>query len=265
MNSQQPGPTVPHMADLFENYPFGRAWDEMFAAEGETRDAYADGARGAEEARRRRSQVAGRDPRPQLPRPGHHLRARRRGASVPAGPDPADHHRAGVAGRRAGCVAAGPGAGAVPRRRLRRRPGLHRRGRPQAAADHQPALRPPGRRHLRPGRRPHRALRGRPDPRRERHLPRAGGQRPGAVRGVLRVGEPAGRRRADERGDRRPTGPPGRATSRPSCTRRCGRSPRGTSPTRPSSCSPPASTTRPTSSTPCWPARWASSWSRAAT
>ncbi|MEP6981588.1 MAG: circularly permuted type 2 ATP-grasp protein, partial [Nakamurella sp.] len=28
------------MADLFENYPFGRAWDEMFAAEGEIRDAY---------------------------------------------------------------------------------------------------------------------------------------------------------------------------------------------------------------------------------
>ena len=30
-------------------------------------------------------------------------------------------------------------------------------------------------------------------------------------------------------------------------------------------CSRPASTTRPTSSTPSWPARWASSWSRAAT
>ncbi len=41
MLSQQPGHTVPHMADLFENYPFGRAWDEMFAAEGRTRDAYA--------------------------------------------------------------------------------------------------------------------------------------------------------------------------------------------------------------------------------
>ena len=38
-----------------------------------------------------------------------------------------------------------------------------------------------------------------------------------------------------------------------------------TRPTRPSSCSPPASTTRRTSSTRCWPGRWASSWSRAAT
>ena len=34
---------------------------------------------------------------------------------------------------------------------------------------------------------------------------------------------------------------------------------------RPSPCSPPASSTRPTSSTPSWPSRWASSWSRAAT
>ena len=35
--------------------------------------------------------------------------------------------------------------------------------------------------------------------------------------------------------------------------------------TRPWCCSAPASTTRPTSSTPSWPARWASSWSRAGT
>ena len=40
---------------------------------------------------------------------------------------------------------------------------------------------------------------------------------------------------------------------------------RRTWPTRRSSSSPRASTTPPTSSTRCWPARWASSWSRAAT
>ena len=28
------------MADLFEDYPFGRAWDEMFSAPGEIRAAY---------------------------------------------------------------------------------------------------------------------------------------------------------------------------------------------------------------------------------
>ena len=43
------------------------------------------------------------------------------------------------------------------------------------------------------------------------------------------------------------------------------RRPRPTRPTRPSSCSPRASTTRPTSSTRCWPGRWAWSWSRAGT
>src|ERR1700712_3936096 len=32
MPSQHGGPTVAPMADLFEEYPFGRAWDEMFSA-----------------------------------------------------------------------------------------------------------------------------------------------------------------------------------------------------------------------------------------
>ena len=41
MTSQQAGPTVPDMPDLFEKYPFGRAWDEMFEAAGSTRPAYA--------------------------------------------------------------------------------------------------------------------------------------------------------------------------------------------------------------------------------
>ena len=40
MTSQQAGPTVPDMPDLFEKYPFGRAWDEMFEAAGSTRPAY---------------------------------------------------------------------------------------------------------------------------------------------------------------------------------------------------------------------------------
>jgi len=32
MPPQHGGPTVAPMADLFEEYPFGRAWDEMFSA-----------------------------------------------------------------------------------------------------------------------------------------------------------------------------------------------------------------------------------------
>ena len=40
MPSQHGGPTVAPMADLFEEYPFGRAWDEMFSAPGEIRPAY---------------------------------------------------------------------------------------------------------------------------------------------------------------------------------------------------------------------------------
>ena len=40
MPSQHGGPTVAPMADLFEEYPFARAWDEMFSAPGEIRPAY---------------------------------------------------------------------------------------------------------------------------------------------------------------------------------------------------------------------------------
>ncbi len=40
MSPQQGGPTVPSMADMFEEYPFGKAWDEMFASPGQTREAY---------------------------------------------------------------------------------------------------------------------------------------------------------------------------------------------------------------------------------
>ena len=40
MPSQHGGPTVAPMADLFEEYPFGRAWDEMFSAPGQIRPAY---------------------------------------------------------------------------------------------------------------------------------------------------------------------------------------------------------------------------------
>ena len=49
------------------------------------------------------------------------------------------------------------------------------------------------------------------------------------------------------------------------CSTRCAPPRRPASTTRPWCCSARASTTRPTSSTPSSPARWASSWSRAAT
>ena len=53
--------------------------------------------------------------------------------------------------------------------------------------------------------------------------------------------------------------------TRRSCSPRCAPLRPPVSPTPRSSCSPPGSSTAPTSSTRCWPARWASSSSRVAT
>ena len=65
---------------------------------------------------------------------------------------------------------------------------------------------------------------------------------------------------------RRPPRAPGRPLRPVAAAARCAGWPRRRpARARPSSCSPRASTTRPTSSTPSWPARWASSSSRAAT
>ena len=105
----------------------------------------------------------------------------------------------------------GPGRifddGVVPRRLVTTSPHFHR----QVAG------------HGRPGRRPDRHLRCRPDPRRARRFPGAGGQRPGAVRGFLRAGEPAGRLAGALRGRRRSADPLGGRISGPPA----GRAPRG--------------------------------------
>ena len=63
---------------------------------------------------------------------------------------------------------------------------------------------------------------------------------------------------------RRTTSARSRATRR-TCSRCCARSRRRSSTSRPWCCSRRASTTRPTSSTPSWPRRWASSWCGAPT
>ena len=139
--------------------------------------------------------------------------------------------------------------GVLPRRLITSCAHFHR-----AAAGPEPAER---------GAHPRRGHRRRP--RRGGHLPGAGGQPPQPVRGVLRHGEPPD----DGPGVPRPVHPAAGARGRrllgaPPAGPARG-APRRTWPTRRSWCSPPASTTPRTSSTPCWPGRWASSWSRAAT
>ena len=119
--------------------------------------------------------------------------------------------------------AAGPGARGLPRRRLRRRRGVHRRGDAALGGHHQPALPARGGEPQAAQRRPGARRRHRPDPRRRRRLPGAGGQRPGAVRGVLRDDEPAGDVQRAARGVRRPPDPTGRTAIRAGCWRRCAR------------------------------------------
>ena len=107
-------------------------------------------------------------------------------------------------------------------------------------------------------------------PRRDRSRPRPGrgaagtrGQPAGTVRHVLCGGEPAGPWLASFRAcswsSRCGRSPPIRG----GCSTRCAGRRRSAPRSPPWCCSPPAWTTRPTSSTPSWPARWASSWSRA--
>ena len=122
------------MADLFEDYRLGPGWDEMFGEPGMPRETLRGAARHAAAAVQRRAGRPGRGAGPGLPRPGHHVRAQGRRAAVPARHRAADHRRRRVAVGRGRRRAAGPGAGGVPRRRLRRRPGARRRRR--AAPDH---------------------------------------------------------------------------------------------------------------------------------
>ena len=230
------------------------AWDEMFARPGEPRAAYRSPVRRPAAAVRRRPAGPGRSARPGLHRPRGHLRVRRRGAPVPARPDPADHRRRRVgpvdptrcasgsrpwSGSWPTCTGAGEvlADGVVPRRLVLTSAHFHRE-----AAGIEPRQRGAGPRQ-----------RGRPDPRRGRRVPGARGQPAHPVGRELRHREPA---RAEPDPAVACSPRPGctrSTTTRPGCWPRCGPPRRTASPTRAWSCSPRASTTRPTSSTRCWP------------
>ncbi len=129
-----------------------------------------------------------------LPRPGRHVRHRWGGARLPARhPAPGDRGRP-LGGGRARRAAAGAGARAVPVRRLRRGAGLRRRRHPAPGDRDVVALPPGGGRARAEQRRPGARVRHRPRARRRGRVPGAGGQRAGAVRGVLRHDQPAGDR-----------------------------------------------------------------------
>ena len=104
----------------------------MFAAPDRPRAHYEALHDGAGDAVARRLRGALRRARPGLPRPGHHVLALGRGAAVPARPRAADHRRR-RSGRsiEAGRAPAGARARGVPRRRLR--PGRDPRRRRRAA------------------------------------------------------------------------------------------------------------------------------------
>ena len=88
------------MADLFEEYPFARAWDEMFSAPGEIRPAYESvfAALQTLDAAdlKARADIMGRTFLDQ----GITFALGRGGAAVPARPDSPDRHRRGMADRR---------------------------------------------------------------------------------------------------------------------------------------------------------------------
>ena len=148
--------------------------------------------RGVAAAVRRRPHRARRRPGPQLPGAGHHLLLLRPGVGLPARPDPAADPGAGVGARRGRGGAAGAGAGGVPRRRVRRPAGARRRHRAALAGRDEQQLRPRGRRHRAGVRGAGAPGRHRPGPRRRRGHPGAGGQPAGAVRDLVRGGEPGG-------------------------------------------------------------------------
>ena len=201
-----------------------------------------------------------------LPRPGRHVRLRRRGAAVPARRRAA-RHRAGHVGDHRGAASS---SGSARSRRSsptsttpgRSSPTASSRARssPRRAHFHREAAG-----HRAAQRRAHPRRRHRPDPRRARRVPGARGQRPRAVRGQLRDDEPAGDAAAlpelfadhrDPPGRRLPAAAAGRAARRGAGRRQ-----------RPDGRRAHARRLQlaPTSSTRCSPAPWASSSSRAAT
>ena len=179
---------------------------------------------------------------------------------------PADHRRGGVDRDRGGRAPAGAGARALPRRRLRRRA----RSWPTAScrAGSSPprststaavaGIEPPG------GVRIHVAGIDlvRDD---AGTLPGARGQPAHAVGDLLRRREPPRDDPRVPRAVRQPPHPSRRPTTRSISSRRCATPRPRASTSRASWCSRRVCTTRRTSSTRSWRARWASSWSRAAT
>ena len=128
--------------------------------------------------------------RPRVHRPGHHLLAIGPGTSVPAGSRAAGDFRGRVVQAGARHHPAGQGAGALPRRYLRRAGDPARRRHPAPAGDFLRALPPRGRGYRPAQRRAHPRRRHRPGPGRPGQLPGARGQSALAVGGVLRDGEP---------------------------------------------------------------------------
>ena len=106
--------------------------------------------------------------RPRVHRPGHHVLAVRAGTPVPARPGAAGDLGGRVVAAGAGHHPAGQGAGALPRRHLRRTGDPARRRHPAPAGHVLRALPPRGRGHRPAQRGAHPRRRHRPDPRRGR-------------------------------------------------------------------------------------------------
>ena len=256
-------PYDPEVADLFDGYRLGA---------GVGRD---DRRRPAPPARRTgrcttRSRTPARTscaasvghPRPFLPQPGRHVRRRRRGAAIPARHRAAGHRRRDLADHRDGRAPAGQDAGGVPRRRLRAGPSGRRRRHTPPGHHLLQALPPAGLRHRAAERRARAHRRHRPDPRRVRHVPGARGQRASPIRRELRARQPQRDAAAMGRDARPAPTTAGVALPATAARRVAAGRPGRRRPIRASSCSHRASSTARTSSTPGWPGRWASSWSR---
>ena len=118
----------------FGTYTLGAAYDEMFDAQGRPRAALRGAVRAPADARPAGDAAAAVGRRPRLPAPGHHLHGLRpeRGhrAHLPLRPDPAHHHRRRVGRARARADPAHHRAQPVPEGHLHRRPHPRRRRRP---------------------------------------------------------------------------------------------------------------------------------------
>ena len=223
-------------------------------------------ARPARQSAPGRARRPGRGARPGARRPGHHLLAcpARSGRSRSTWSPGSSTRRVGPARARASRSGSGRSRRSWPTSTATGRssptawcPGAWS---PRCDHFHRQAVR-----HRAAQRRARPRRRRRPRPRRGRRVPGAGGQPAHPVRRVVRDREPAGDGARCSPTCSPSTGSARSTTTRPACSPRCGRPPRRASPTRASWCSRRASTTPPTSSTRCWPGRWASSWSRAAT